>query len=167
LITLTTENGTPLLAVGSALDRAYDPAPLTALARQAMRNMTSDGFVAVGDQLVYVTAVQVDVGNVRTGALCLGTSLDTEIANSLEDMTGSAIVLLGRQRVFAMSRGVPLAAETELGHRSAAPRSAAHREILKLEGTRYRSLWLPFEGPGKEPLGSFVVLRSEDEALAF
>ena len=167
LITLSSENGTPILAVGPALDHAYDPAPLTALARHAMRHMTSDGFVAVGDELVYVTAVQVEVGNVRTGALCLGTSLDTELANSLEDMTGSAIVLLGSQRMFAMSRGVPLAAETELSHRIATARGSAHRELLKLEGTRYRTLWLPFEGPGKEPLGSFVVLRSEDDALAF
>jgi len=167
LITLSTENGTPILAVGPALDHAYDPAPLTALAKHAMRHMTSDGFVAVGDELVYVTAVQVEVGNVRTGALCLGTSLDTELANSLEDMTGSAIVLLGRQRVFAMSRGVPLAAETELSHRMSADRGTAHRELIKLEGTRYRSLWIPFEGPGKEPLGSFVVLRSEDDALSF
>jgi signal transduction histidine kinase len=167
LITLSTEDGTPILAVGPALDHAYDPAPLTALARHAMRHMTSDGFVAVGDELVYVTAVQVEVGNVRTGALCLGTSLDTELANSLEDMTGSAIVLLGRQRVFSMSRGVPLSAETELSHRMATDRGAAHRELLKLDRTRYRSLWIPFEGPGKEPLGSFVVLRSEDDALAF
>jgi signal transduction histidine kinase len=167
LITLTSENGTPLLAVGPALEHAYNPAPLILLARHAMRHMTSDGFIAVGDDLVYVTAVQVEVGGVRTGALCLGTSLNIELANSLEDMTGSAIVLLGRERIFAMSRSVPLAAETELGRRGPTERGAAHRELLKLEGTRYRSLWLPFEGPGNEPLGSFVVLRSEDEALAF
>ena len=33
LITLSAENGTPILAVGPALDHAYDPAPRTALAR--------------------------------------------------------------------------------------------------------------------------------------
>jgi signal transduction histidine kinase len=167
LITLTAGDGTPLLAVGPATERPYNPAPLTALARHAMRHMAADGFVTLGEELVYVTAVQIEVGSVRTGALCLGTALDTELANSLEDMTGSAIVLLGRDRVFAMSRGVPLSVESELSRRGPTELGSSHRELLKVEGTRYRSLWLPFEGPGNESLGSFVVLRSEDEALAF
>lgn len=167
LITLTSGDGTPLLSVGPALERAYEPRPLSALARHAMRHMTSDGFIVAGDELVYVTAVQVQVGSVRTGALCLGTSLDTELVTSLEDMTGSAIVLLGRERIFAMSRSVPLPVQYELRGRAAGLLGSPHRELLELEGTRYRSLWLPFEGPGNEALGSFVVLRSEDDALAF
>ncbi|HET9235129.1 MAG TPA: ATP-binding protein [Candidatus Eisenbacteria bacterium] len=167
LITLTSGDGTPLISVGTALERAYDPAPLSALARHAMRHMTSDGFITAGDELVYVTAVQVQVGSVRTGALCLGTSLDTELVTSLEDMTGSAIVLLGRERIFAMSRSVPLPVQYDLRGRAATLLGSSHRELLELEGTRYRSLWIPFEGPGNEALGSFVVLRSEDDALAF
>ncbi len=171
LLTLTGIDGRPLLGVGPAFEQGVnDLTPIGFIARKAVQQGTGDGFLVLGGELVYVTAVQVDVGGLQLGSLCLGTRLDTGMANSLEKMTGSAVALLGEDGVTARSDGAPAHSGTALRAAWEGLKSGDgdHRQsLIEIGGSRYRTLWVPLAGPQGRTLGAFVVLRSEDQALAF
>ena len=170
--TLTGLDGIPLLAVGPAVEKGInDLSPIQRISETAIRHTTSDGYLVLGGGLTYVTAVRVEVGGLRLGTLCLGTALDEAMANSLEDMTGSAVALMGKNEVMAMSSGVPPGAASHL-ERSwnqlfETTTGREDRTLLKINRDRFRTLWLPLQGPDGKYLGAFVVMRSEDRALAF
>jgi signal transduction histidine kinase len=172
LLTLTGIDGRPLLVVGPAIEYAVnDVTPIGKIAKRAMQQVSSDGVLELGGGLVHVAAVQIEVGGLQLGSLCLGTRLDAGLANSLEEMTGSAVAMVGENGVAAQSDGVPVRAGIVLRKAwqdvSRNRASGETRIMVKIEGDRYRTLWTPLLGPEGRPLGAFVVLRSEDQALAF
>lgn len=172
LLTLTGVDGVPILAVGSAMRNGVnDLSPIRAIARKAVQGAYSDGFMVLGGEVVYVTSVKVEVGGLQLGTLCLGTSLNAGIANSLENMTGSGVALLGNDRLLAMSEGVPSESAIPLGAvwagMDASSRRAENRTLVEIGGSRFRTLWIPLRDPHGDVLGAFVVLRSEAQALAF
>jgi len=172
LLTLTGIDGRPLLVVGPAVEYAVtDVTPIGKIAKRAMQQASSDGVLELGDGLVHVAAVQIDVGGLQLGSLCLGTRLDASMANSLEEMTGSAVAMVGENGIAAQSDGVPMRADVALRkawHGVSKNRASGETRIMvKIEGDRYRTLWTPLVGPEGRSLGAFVVLRSEDQALAF
>ncbi len=172
LLVLTDAEGAPIVSVGPALERGVnDLAPLTALARAATRNRHAEGIVSLSGGLVQITAVAVEVGGLQLGSLCLGQTLDSHLADSLERMTGSAVALLDRGRLLARSVGVPAAAEAPLAAAwqglASGEKGRADPTLIRIGGDRYRTLWAPLAGPEGDTPGAFVVLRSEDRALAF
>lgn len=172
MLVLTGTNGSPLLGVGPALETGvHDLTPLGAIARQAVTRNFAEGTLSLGDGLLSVIAVPVEVGGLQLGALCLGTALDSRLAASLENMSGSAVALIGERGVIARSQGLGPEIEsalydtwTRLPHEQG---PGERLSMVKLEGQRYRTLWLPLQGPQGRMLGSIVVLRSESQALAF
>lgn len=171
LLTLTGIDGRPLLGVGAAIEEGInDLTPIGFIAREAVQQGTGDGFLILGGELIYVAAVQMEVGGLQLGSLCLGTRLDDDMTNSLEKMTGSAVALLSEDGITARSDGAP-------GHSGTALRTmweslksgddAHRRRLVEIEDSRYRTLWVPLTGPQGRTLGAFVVLRSEDQAVAF
>ena len=172
LLVLTDTQGTPLVAVGPALERGVnDLRPVSTLARSAVGREHSDGIVAVSGGLTHVTATAVEVGGLQLGALCLGTSLDSRMAGDLERMSGSAVALVGDRGLLARSSGVPADAEASLvaawrGITGRGLRNAG-TSMVKIDRARYRTLWVPLHGPDASMPGAFVVLRSEGRALAF
>jgi HAMP domain-containing protein len=172
LLTLTGNDGVPFLSAGPAMEKGInDFSPLQQIARRAASQMYGDGFLLLGSGLVYVTAVRVEVGGLNLGTLCLGKSFDSQAAGSLESMTGSAVALVGNRGVLVQSAGVPYEASAQLGaiwqELRAQPENAGNRPRIKIDGDRYRTLWLPLEGADQLPVGALVVLRSEHQALAF
>ncbi len=172
LLVLTDTRGAPVVSVGPALERGInDLGPVRSLARSAVQNGNADGIVGLSGGLVHVTAVPVEVGGLQLGALCLGTSLDSRLANSLETMSGSAVALVGPDGLLARSQGVPAAADGPLARAWSGLNGRAvnseESSRLRIGGDRYRMLWAPLQGPNGGMPGAFVVLRSEDRALGF
>jgi methyl-accepting chemotaxis protein len=171
LLILTGLDGIPLLALGPALEEGVnDLTPLSTLARRAVRGGSSDGFFVLGGGLAYVTAMQLEIGGMELGTLCLGSRIDARLLDSLEKMTGSGTVLIAEERVTAQSHGVPLRAGIALRktwNELSEALPAENRTRAKIEGAHYRSLWVPLRSADGDVLGAFVALRSEDRALAF
>ena len=172
LLVLTDERGRPLFQTGPVAQESGDE--LLAVESIALRGLAgphADGILFLGRGLTQVTAVPMEIGGRQLGTLCLGKRLDSDLATSLEAMTGSAVALFGQGRLLARSGGVPPGAGGPLREAYLAGRGDGedtNTSLITVDGDKFRTLWVPLD-QGSADLGpvAFVVMRSEDRALAF
>jgi signal transduction histidine kinase len=169
LLVLSDLRGTPVAAVGPVAQREEGNfAAVAGMAGRAGLGRHLEGVLALGGGLVHVITVPMEVGGFELGALSVGKILDSHLCGSLETMTGSAVALLDRNRLLAHSDGIPdgagpvLLASVDRSRREAGP-----APTVRLAGGRYRLLAEPLSGPDGVATGTFLVLRSEGNALAF
>lgn len=112
--------------------------------------------------------VPIQIQGQMLGTLVLGTPLDDGLANQLKQMTDSEIAINIGQRVYASTWPEDQRPQVEQslaalgGHTGP---SGGHD--LKLENESFRFLFSPFNDTHQQPIGNYVILRSEDKALRF
>ena len=169
LLARSTTGGDPVAVEGQTAAAPSRPIPgLDSLVRRALQHSNAEGVVALDKGIAHLTAVPLSIGGFELGTLALGTLLSTELTNSLESMTGSAVALLGPGGLAAASRGVPAGAEAELLRAwNARSRNTEQTLAVKLGKTTYRTQLIPLLGPRGNHAGAFVIMRSEAPAVAF
>lgn len=174
LLVITNAQGTPLVAAGPVARSAIDELDqLEPVARRSLGGAYSEEILFLEENLVRVVAVPMLIGDNQLGSLSLGSALDSGMANSLEDMSGSAIALYGKGILIAKSESVPQGAEIAIQDISLnidlRKSAGIQSEVAQIDGVKYRTLWVPLTSTAlSQPYPtSFVVMRSEDRALAF
>jgi class 3 adenylate cyclase len=104
------------------------------------------------------------------GTLVLGTPLDDALANQLKQMTDSEVAINIGQKVYASTWPEEQRSQVEQG--LAAMGGAPGEKVsgdssIRLGDENFRFLLSPFTDTRQQPIGNYVILRSEDKALQF
>jgi signal transduction histidine kinase len=133
---------------------------------------------ALGDTLVEVGASSVMFGQLRLGVLLGGRVIDAARASELANSTGEDIAFLAGDRVAAVDSVVPadrapemasVAWDDDIGtvHLDPTdPMTIGSVHELRLGDERFLGLALSLHGSDTQRIGSLLVLRSLDDALA-
>ncbi len=104
------------------------------------------------------------------GTLILGTPLDDALANQLKQMTDSEVAINIGQRVYASTWPEEQRPQVEQGLAAMGGdpgERASDDRSIRLGDENYRFLLSPFTDTRQQPIGNYVILRSEDKALQF
>lgn len=168
LLIITDEQGKVLARTDMPEDYGEDLSTRPAIQAALEGNESTTNWILRG-KIYQVATVPLLVGSDILGTLSLGFRIDDTIAEELKKMTQSEITFLTLTQVTASTWPEPerdIVARTILTPQKD---KASGDELgrMEMQGEEYLSLISPIKGGGDELLGTYVIQRSLDEALAF
>ncbi len=173
-LAITDLNGAPVIALRDrkVIASAWTVPGFRKLEHRATTTGNAEGCLNIGGELFQVALVPVEAGRTPLGVLMLGERLDDALATRIRRQTQAEVVILGGQRPIARCCG-PADREREqflsdyfADARNDIPKDQTPLEV-RMAGERYMTLWSPIHDPDGQVVGTFILHRSLDQALAY
>jgi len=173
-LAITDLGGRPMIALrdGHAVTEEWIAHGFRRLEERANTTGEADGCINIGGELFQVAMVPVEAGRTPLGVLTLGERLDDALAARIRRQTQVEVVILGGDRPIARCCGTAdrgremFLAGWFAKHHDDVPGNDQALE-LKMEGERFMTLWAPITDPDGRVVGTFILQRSLDKALAY